>query len=124
MSKNSEVFIIKGDLPDLNNYTKANRGNKYAGNKLKQDATNIVCLYAKSQLRGKYERMSLSITYYCKNKRKDKDNIAFAKKFILDGLIKAGVIPDDGWGQIEGWTESFEVDKDDPRIRVELVRSV
>lgn len=114
----SEKLIIQGSLPSLNEYTRANRGNKYAGNKIKQDATDLVCLYAKSQITGKYERISLSITYYCKNKKKDQDNIAFAKKFILDGLVKAGVIPNDGWKNVEGWEETFEVDKNEPRICV------
>lgn len=114
-------LIIHGELPDLNTYTNANRGNKYVGAKIKKDATQCVEWYAKRQLEGKYERIRLSITYYCKNKRKDMDNIAFAKKFILDGLVEAGVIPNDGWSEIEGWTEHFEIDKVNPRIEVELI---
>ena len=45
-----------------------------------------------------------------KNKRRDKDNIAFAKKFIQDALVKEKVLENDGWAQIESWTDAFTVD--------------
>ena len=31
------------------------------------------------------------------NRRRDKDNVAFAKKFILDSLQEVGIIKNDGW---------------------------
>jgi len=115
----SEKFVIQGTLATLNEYTKANRGNKYAGAGIKKVNTDLVALYAKSQLRGKYERIHLDIKYVMKDKRKDKDNIAFAKKFILDGLVKAGIIKNDGWQEVEGWTETFEVDSEE-RIEITI----
>lgn len=116
----SNKFIIEGCLPSLNEYTNANRTNKYAGAKLKKQATQLVVLYAKTQLQGEYEQIELCITYYCKNKRKDPDNVAFAKKFILDGLQESGHLKNDGWNNILGWSERFEIDKDRPRIEVEI----
>lgn len=62
----------------------------------------------------------LKITWFCKNKRKDKDNIAFALKFIQDGMVAAGVIRNDGWKEIDGFSHHFEVDKDAPRIEIEV----
>lgn len=50
--------------------------------------------------------------------RRDPDNIAAAVKFIWDGLVEAGVIPNDGWKENGGWSNHFEVDKDNPRIEV------
>lgn len=114
-----ETLIIKGCLPTANEQIKADRNPKYsAGSILKREATQLVALYAKSQLQGNYERIKLNITYYCINKKKDPDNIAFAKKYILDGLQEAGVIKNDGWSEISSWEESFKVDKKDPRIEV------
>lgn len=55
-----------------------------------------------------------------KNSRRDMDNIAFAKKFILDALVKKGVLPDDGWKWVKGFRDEFEIDKGNPRIEVEL----
>lgn len=48
------------------------------------------------------------------------DNIAFAKKFILDALVKKGVLKDDGWKWVKGFTDEFFVDKKNPRVEVEM----
>lgn len=55
-----------------------------------------------------------------KNKQRDKDNIAFAKKFILDSMQEWGIIPNDGWDQILGFVDEFYVDKKNPRVEVLL----
>ena len=47
-------------------------------------------------------------------------HIAFAKKFIQDALVKEKVIQNDGWTQIESWTDAFAVDAQRPRVEVEL----
>ena len=93
--------------------------NKYKGASIKREVTDIIYWEAKSQkLKPVSKPVHISITWYCKNKKKDPDNIAFAKKFILDGLVKAGVLENDGWKQIEGFTDKFEVDKKNPRVEV------
>jgi len=114
----SETFIIKGCLASYNEHRKASRTHRLVGAKLKKQNDSIVCLYAKTQLTGKYERIHLDIMYYLKNAKKDPDGVAHAKKYILDGLQQAGVIKNDGMKQIAGWNEKFEVDKDDPRIEI------
>ena len=45
------------------------------------------------------------------NLMKDPDNVAFAKKFILDGLQKSGSITGDGMREIAGFTDSFHLDR-------------
>ena len=62
----------------------------------------------------------LSITWYMKNRRKDPDNISFAVKFILDGLVNAGALPNDGWNEIVEITHHFVVDAKQPRVEVSL----
>ena len=115
-------FTIQGELPDLNTYINAERGNRYAGASLKKKATEKVVLsILESGCKERFNNISLAITYYCKNKRKDKDNIAFAKKFILDGLQKAGTIENDGWKNIDFWNEGFQIDKENPRIYVHII---
>ena len=39
---------------------------------------------------------------------------------ILDGLVVAGVIKNDGWGQIGEICHRFTVDKQDPRVEVKI----
>ncbi|WP_270273206.1 hypothetical protein [Enterococcus gallinarum] len=38
----------------------------------------------------------------------------------MDGMIEARVIANDGWGEIANFEHRFEVDKDFPRIEIEL----
>ena len=72
------------------------------------------------EVEGKMKKIFLHITWYCKDKRRDPDNVAAAVKFIWDGLVAAGVIENDGWTQNAGWTNRFEVDEDNPRVEIEL----
>jgi len=67
---------------------------------------------------------SVYITYkfYRKDKKKDKSNIAaFARKVIEDSLVKMGILKNDGWNDVEGYHDEFYIDKDNPRIEVEIV---
>lgn len=66
------------------------------------------------------ERANRYITWIEENRRRDMDNVAFAKKFILDGLVRAGVIRDDTPRYIAGLSDRFAYDKQNPRIEVEV----
>lgn len=63
--------------------------------------------------------VKLAFRWYEPNKKRDLDNIAFAKKFILDALVQNGVIKTDGWKGVTGFTDSFFVDNA-PRIEVDI----
>jgi Holliday junction resolvase RusA-like endonuclease len=62
--------------------------------------------------------IAVTITWYCPNKRKDKDNVMAGCKFIFDALQVVGLIKNDGWNQIAGIVPRFEVDRENPRIEV------
>jgi len=96
------------EYPSLNQYIQIERGNKYQSAKVKKEYTNqtmYMCM-GKKQIKTPCR---LKFTFYMKNKRKDPDGIAFSKKFILDGLVKAGIIPDDTFRHIKGFTDDFIV---------------
>lgn len=49
------------------------------------------------------------------------DNIAFAHKFILDGLVDAGVLKGDSRKFVIGLEDDFsEIDPDNPRVEVTI----
>ncbi|HEX7065894.1 MAG TPA: Holliday junction resolvase [Bacillales bacterium] len=85
---------------------------------MKNKFTNMVAMHAKKQELPVFERVSVTITWYCKKKRQDPDNIATGEKFILDGLVKAGKLPNDVWKQFKELKHHFEVDKNE---RVEII---
>lgn len=115
------TYAIPFELPTLNEYTNANRANRYGGAALKKDTEQKICLHLKEQGIVKLETPVYFIyTWICKDRRKDKDNIAFAKKFIQDALVDVGVIPNDKWDCIEGWSDKFDVCKESPGVMVEI----
>ena len=117
-------IVIPGELPDLNTIiaeSKKGRGKWQPYNELKQEHTNIVAWIAKSEIKKQLKKIDLEITWICKNRRKDKDNISGGgTKFILDGLVAAGTIENDGWKQIGDIYHKFKVDKHNPRVEVEI----
>lgn len=113
-------LTIPGELVDLNTYINAERSNRYAGAKIKSEMTDYVTLLAKGLKTEIRAPVRITYRWYCKNKRKDKSNIAFAKKFIEDGLVVAGVLKNDGWNDIEGFNDRFYIDKANPRIEVDI----
>lgn len=111
-------ITIPGRLPGLNEYTAACRSKSwYKGSKMKQDAEEVIknCLFGAISLK---KQVHIEFKWYEPNSKRDKDNIAFAKKFILDALVSRQIIPGDGWKHIEGFTDSFYIDADNPRIEV------
>lgn len=90
-------------FPSLNEYIAAMNRNRFIGNKMKKEFTELTAWYAKKQGLGHFTLpITLSFDYYESNARRDPDNIMFAKKFILDGLVAAGVITDDNQKWIHG----------------------
>lgn len=119
-------FVIKGTLPGLNEYLKAERSfsKKHScGNDMKQQCQMLISNAIRTQLKRLSIKSTVHIkyTFYEPNKRRDLDNIAgVAHKFIQDALVKCGVLENDGWSNITGFTDTFFTDKHNPRIEVTL----
>jgi len=113
-------ITIPGELPDLSTYVNAERGNRFAGARIKKDATEMV-QWSATRAPLCIGQVVVRFTWYTKNEKKDADNVAFAKKFVLDGLVNAGVLINDSRRFVRGFEDRFEVDADNPRIEVELL---
>ena len=116
-------FTIKGTLPGLNEYTFAERSKSYAGASFKKKWENVAMRAARQlgnvQLK---EPVYMIYHWYEKDRRRDKDNIcAFGRKVIQDALVKARYLSNDGWKNIRGFEDHFEVDTKNPRIVVEIL---
>jgi Holliday junction resolvase RusA-like endonuclease len=116
------TLVIQGKLPNLNDYTKACRTNKFAGAEMKRKVERLISQYIavtlkNTSLKGK---VRLEFRWYEENKRRDLDNICFAKKFILDALVGNKVIETDDWRGVEGFTDTFFIDKANPRVEVDI----
>lgn len=113
-------LIIPGRLPGLNEYIRSERGNRYAAAKLKRETEELIAWSIKRCLGGVIFTRPVRMRYhwYEPNTRRDKDNIAFGRKFIQDALAKAGVLKGDGWKEIDGFSDRFDVDANSPRVEV------
>lgn len=123
--RNMATLIIEGQLPNLNDYTKACRGNRYVGAKMKKEAEEYIGQFIEKQFKGVYFEgtVKLAFRWYEPNKMRDLDNICFAKKFILDALVKYGVIETDSWKGVIGFTDHFFLDRENPRIEVDIEKA-
>lgn len=110
-------FTIPGELPAMNEIIKKSKSHYMAYSTMKKKNTELVAWSAKGLT--PVERADFVITHYCKNKKKDPDNVqGGATKFILDGLVASNILENDGWKQIGDITHIMKVDKDNPRIEV------
>lgn len=105
-------FEVNKRLMGLNEYTKYNRTNKYAGAEAKKKEQQLGNIKINKPVIGHF-------TWIEENKRRDLDNICFAKKFILDALVQAGVLQDDNRKIVTNFTDSFEY-SNSSKVIVEL----
>ena len=120
------LLNIPGRLDNLNDFIREERTNRYEGGKLKSKNQEIVSLYIRKQLKGVRinKTVFMEYTWVEMDKRRDLDNISsFGRKVIQDALVNCGVLKNDGWDQISGFTDSFRVDRKNPHIEI-LIREV
>ena len=117
-------FTINGRLKGLNELIDANRRSLKIGAKLKREEQQKVYWYIKQQLQkvkiGEDEVIDIDITWYEENIKRDKDNIASGKKYILDAMQEAELIANDNWRHIRGIKDTFVLDRKNPRIVVNI----
>lgn len=116
-------FVIEGRLESLNDYINACRANRNMGAELKRNTQRLLEFIIKTQLRGVEIDRPVVIKYrwFEKSRKRDLDNISsFGRKVIQDALVTSRVLKDDGWDSIIGFTDQFFIDKNNPRIEVEI----
>lgn len=111
-------FVIKAKLPSLNDFIKANRSNAYQGNQFKKDIEMVIgCYIRNAQAAGTLRKPNgpviVEFEWHEKTKRRDADNIASAKKFVLDALQKTGVLENDSRKFVKGFHDEIIDDKED-----------
>ena len=112
LSGNIMYFNIYAKLPSLNEYQDACRANKYKGAKMKSETDTIIGWFIRKAVReGTLQAVNgpvrLNFIWYEKTKRRDPDNVASAKKFILDALQKQGILPNDSRKYIYGFSDEI-----------------
>jgi Holliday junction resolvase RusA-like endonuclease len=118
------TFTIPGRLPGLNEYTAANRTHPKAGARAKKEAEWQVAWGVKiARLEPIEGPVYLTFAWHEPDRRRDVDNVAFAKKFILDALVRLGILAGDGRKHVVGFTDEFHLDRIRPRVVVTIERT-
>lgn len=122
----TRTLVIPGRIEGMNEYIAAMNADRHKGNKLKRSRTEEVAWHCRSQLRGWRPKPPVWLAYrfYEPNRKRDKDNVAgFAHKVVQDGLVLAKVLKNDGWDDVDGFTDSFSVDRKSPRIEIVITEA-
>ena len=122
-----EVFVVElaGQFPGLNEVIARAKLHWGVYAALKKEYSSWVLLQAPRAGRNPAREYSVGVVidWYCRDRRRDPDNIASGKKFILDGLVAARVLRNDGWANIRYFEDRFHVDSDNSRAVVRLMVS-
>jgi Holliday junction resolvase RusA-like endonuclease len=117
-----QKLIIPGRLPGLNEIINSSRTHWAVAAKQKKDAMAYMQAYITiCKIKPVDGFAEITITCYEPNKHRDADNVqAGANKLILDALQQAGIIQGDGQKYIKLFQPPVEVDRENPRVEVEI----
>lgn len=113
-----QSFEVPGRFPSLNEWC---RMGAFEQNRVKEECDGRVAWAAMAaRIRPCRRPIRYHVLWVEQNRRRDLDNVAFGKKFVQDGLVKAGVLANDSHHEIRGFGDSFAYDSVNPRIVVTL----
>lgn len=111
--------IVPGEFPTFNKVLNLSKGHWSHYHKKKKNLTSLV-----KGIIGNpsftHERVRAHFKWYRKTNRADPDNIAFAKKYVIDGIVKSGLLAEDRWDNIIKLEDEFGIDKEQPRVEVRI----
>lgn len=117
-------IVLNGKFPSLNEYISKNRTHKQAANAMKQRDENRIIAEVLTQFKRRIrieKPVYIAYMFYEPNKKRDLDNISgYFHKVFQDALVKCGVLANDGWHYITGFSDYFYHDNKNPRIEIEI----
>lgn len=122
--------IIKGKyygkdnvFPGLNDYIHSCSRHPQAGAKMKRDYQLIASNAIRLQL-GKLAILNpvrIHYAFYEATEKRDPSNVAsFFVKVFEDALQQCGVLKNDNWRYLKGYSQEFHIDRTNPRVEVTI----
>lgn len=105
-------------FPSFNEYVNACRDSRYTGAQMKKQVQNDIGYFIK-KLPKINKPVKVRFIWIEENKRRDLDNICYAKKFILDSLVECGILKDDNRKMVCGFIDEFKYEKES-KVIIEL----
>ena len=111
-------LVIPYKLPSLNQYINECRRNRYAGANMKAKVEKDLAIYINTL--PKYQKpVKIHFHWVEGNKKRDLDNVCFAKKFILDCMVKCGKLKNDNRNCVTGFVDTFSYG-DETKVILEI----
>ena len=105
-------ITLRGYIPTLNEYIKVERQHRLRAARLKRKTqANLIPQFMERKIHP-FNCVRLGYNWIRPHRREDKDNIAFGQKFVQDAMVSSGVISNDGWNKVVGFTHNFSVNKE------------
>lgn len=122
--------VIKGKyygkdnvFPGLNDYIHSCSRHPQVGAKMKRDYQLIASNAIRLQL-GKLAILNpvrIHYAFYEATEKRDPSNVAsFFVKVFEDALQKCGVLKNDNWRYLKGYSQEFHIDRANPRVEVTI----
>ena len=106
----AQPLYIPGKLIGFNAYDSLSRTGFYASNGIKQSTQRDIGYHIQqAQLKPCTSKVDIDFIWYEANRRRDPDNIASNKKFIMDALVKCKVLKNDGHRYVGNFTDTFHI---------------
>ena len=111
-----QSFFVPGPLPGLNDMLAAKRvryrrsrhdGYSRLKNEIEEQIAGIIRYEARLSPIRQHLPVEIEFTWRERHGRRDPDNIRAGAKFILDALVRTGILPDDSQRVIAGLRDIF-----------------
>ena len=117
-----QVLVLFDRFPSLNEIVEVAKQHYGAYATLKKHLTMSVAIQARAaKLKPVESKVEIRFRWLEENRRRDPDNVRHGAKYILDGLVEARVLQDDSQKYIAGLSDTFLVDKSNPRVEVDII---
>lgn len=98
--------IIDMKLPSFNEYINEERTNRFMAAKMKKDLEEQISWFLR-RLPHFEKRIKIDFIWIEENNKRDPDNCCFNKKFILDAMVKLGIITNDNRKYVGAFADYF-----------------
>ena len=94
-------------FPSMNEYINECRKHRYAGGRMKKQVEEDIGWFI-NKLPVLKPPVKIHFHWIEGNRKRDLDNIMWARKFILDAIVKQGKLPDDSAKYVKGFLDTFD----------------
>lgn len=115
------TFVIPGRLPSLNQYINACKRAWFVGESFKNKQLRIIgtCIVA-ARVPEFTRPVVMTFRWFERDKRRDRDNIRSAEKYVMDALKRTRRIKNDTQKWVLDSHHEIALDKINPRVEVTL----